>query len=152
MPSNSCSRATSPKTDIESLIRARSRRTACPLGWGPAVRRRPRARPTAARSRGWPATAVPGVIRRGRASCQVYLRGLRALRALLDLVADLLAFGQLPVALAVDRAVVHEDVLLAVVLGDEPVALLGVEPLHRAGSHARLSRSVFARSRTALAS
>jgi hypothetical protein len=37
----------------------------------------------------------------------------------------------------VDRGLVHEDLLRAVVGGDEPEPLLGVEPLHLRASPAR---------------
>src|SRR4029453_13978755 len=65
--------------------------------------------------------------------------GLRALRALLGLVLDLRAFFQALVALPLDRAEVHEDVVAAVGLCDEAVALVGVEPLDGSGCHVHTS-------------
>src|SRR3954466_10803983 len=61
--------------------------------------------------------------------------GLGTLRALLDLVLDLRAFGEALEALAGDRAEVNEDVVAAVGLRDEAVALRVVEPLHGSGCH-----------------
>src|SRR6266496_5768364 len=61
--------------------------------------------------------------------------GLGTFRALLDLVLDLGAFGEALEALAGDRAEVHEDVVTAVGLRDEAVALRVVEPLHGSGCH-----------------
>src|SRR5207248_9502064 len=61
--------------------------------------------------------------------------GLRAFRALFDLVLDLRAFGEALEALAGDRAEVNEDVVAAVGLRDEAVALRVVEPLHGSGCH-----------------
>src|SRR5476649_2334755 len=63
------------------------------------------------------------------------VRGLRALLTLLGLELDLCALGQRPVAAALDRAEVHEQVLTAVVRRDEPVALVCVEPLDGSGCH-----------------
>src|SRR3954447_14432794 len=60
---------------------------------------------------------------------------LGTFRALLDLVLDLGAFGEALEALAGDRAEVHEDVVTAVGLRDEAVALRVVEPLHGSGCH-----------------
>src|SRR4026208_2249482 len=60
---------------------------------------------------------------------------LRTLWAFLDLVLDLRAFGQALEALAGDRAEVNEDVVAAVGLRDEAVALRIVEPLHGSGCH-----------------
>src|SRR5213078_4702296 len=64
--------------------------------------------------------------------------GLRALRALLDLVLDLRTLGQALEALAADRAEVNEDVVAAVCLRDEAVALRVVEPLHGSACHFHL--------------
>src|SRR4051812_14506220 len=61
--------------------------------------------------------------------------GLRALLALLGLELDLRALGERPVAAALDRAEVHEQVLPAVVRRDEPVTLVCVEPLDGSGCH-----------------
>src|SRR5215218_10092321 len=61
---------------------------------------------------------------------------LGALLALGDVELDLLALVEGLVAVADDRRVVAEDVGAAAVLGDEPEALLRVEPLHSALSHA----------------
>src|SRR5579862_1878614 len=63
------------------------------------------------------------------------VRGLRALLALLGLELDLRALGERPVAAALDRAEVHEQVLTAVVRRDEPVTLVCVEPLDGSGCH-----------------
>ena len=43
---------------------------------------------------------------------------------------DVTYLSQAPEPFAVDRGLVHEDFLGAVIGGDEPEALLGVEPLH----------------------
>src|SRR3954468_20925694 len=66
---------------------------------------------------------------------------LGALLALRDVELDLLALVERLVALGDDGGVVAEDVGAAAVLGDEPEALLRVEPLHSALSHA-VSHSV----------
>src|ERR687897_2776319 len=63
---------------------------------------------------------------------------LGALLALRDVELDLLALVERAVAVADDGGVVAEDVGAAAVLGDEPEALLRVEPLHSALSHAVL--------------
>src|SRR4051794_21517147 len=63
---------------------------------------------------------------------------LRALGALRDVELDLLVLVQGLVALALDGRVVHEDVVAAVLLRNEAEALLGVEPLDSALSHAHL--------------
>src|SRR3954454_1115558 len=63
---------------------------------------------------------------------------LRALRTLRDVELDLLVLVQGLVALALNGRVVHEDVVAAVLLRNEAEALLGVEPLDGALSHARL--------------
>src|SRR5262249_2004638 len=61
--------------------------------------------------------------------------GLRALVALLGVVGDLCALLQRAVALAVDAGVMDEQVLLAIVGGDETEPLVVAEPLHCAGRH-----------------
>src|SRR6478735_5265030 len=63
---------------------------------------------------------------------------LRALRALGDVELDLLVLVQRLVAVGLDGRVVHEDVVAAVLLGDEAEALLSVEPLDGALSHCSL--------------
>src|SRR3954471_24068365 len=60
---------------------------------------------------------------------------LRALRALGDVELDLLVLVQGLVTLGLDGRVVHEDVVAAVLLGDEAEALLRVEPHNSALSH-----------------
>src|SRR5690349_6563972 len=60
---------------------------------------------------------------------------LRALRALGDVELDLLVLVEGLVALRLDRRVVNEDVVAAVLLRDEAEALLRVEPLNSALSH-----------------
>src|SRR3954469_12262806 len=64
---------------------------------------------------------------------------LRTLGALRDVELDLLVLVEGLVALRLDRGVVNEDVVAAVLLGDEAEALLSVEPLHGALCH--VSRS-----------
>src|SRR3954469_23090802 len=66
------------------------------------------------------------------------VRGLRALLALRDLELDPLVLVQAAVAGSLDCGEGGEDVCAAVVRGDEPEALVRVEPLHNAGNHARL--------------
>src|SRR5690349_24908814 len=61
---------------------------------------------------------------------------LRALRTLGYVELDLLVLVEGLVPLRLDRRVVDEDVVAAVLLGDEAEALLGVEPLDGALSHA----------------
>src|SRR5207237_4026124 len=61
--------------------------------------------------------------------------GLGSLGTLFDLVLDLRAFGEALEALAGDCAEVNEDVVAAVGLRDEAVALRVVEPLHGSGCH-----------------
>src|SRR6187401_256404 len=60
---------------------------------------------------------------------------LRALGTLRDVELDLLVLVEGLVALRLDGRVVNEDVIAAVLLGDEAEALLGVEPLHGALCH-----------------
>src|ERR1700712_4815388 len=64
---------------------------------------------------------------------------LRALGTLRDVELDLLVLVEGLVALRLDGRVVNEDVIAAVLLGDEAEALLGVEPLNCALSHAGCS-------------
>src|SRR6188472_3587084 len=64
---------------------------------------------------------------------------LRALLALRDIELHLLVLLKVAVAIARDRAEVHEDVGATVVLGDEAEALLAVEPLHGSCRHVRSS-------------
>src|SRR4029453_17468198 len=66
------------------------------------------------------------------------VRRLGALRALRHVELDLLVLLQVLVALAGDRAEVHEHVG-AVRLGDEAEALLGAEPLHGSSCHCNSS-------------
>src|SRR5437762_3211533 len=77
--------------------------------------------------------------RLGRRERDVF--GLRALRALGGLELHLRALGERLVALADDRAVVDEQVLTALVGGDEPVPLVGVEPLHGSSCHKKNTSS-----------
>src|SRR4030095_14375907 len=63
---------------------------------------------------------------------------LRALLALGHLELHPLVLVQAPVSGGLDSGEVGEDVGAAVVRGDEPEALVRVEPLHTAGNHARL--------------
>src|SRR4051812_46357671 len=61
---------------------------------------------------------------------------LRTLGALRDVELDLLVLVEGLVAPRLDCRVVNEDVIAAVLLSDEAEALLGVEPLDGALSHA----------------
>src|SRR3954462_13247146 len=61
--------------------------------------------------------------------------GLRALVAGLGVVGHLRALSQRLEAAGVDAGVVDEEVLAALVRGDEAEALVVVEPLHGSGSH-----------------
>ena len=79
--------------------------------------------------------SVPGDRGRALGSERTDVRGLRALLALTDLEADLLTIVEGLVALALDRREVNEQVLAAFGWGDEPVALVGVEPLDGALWH-----------------
>src|SRR5271165_5182682 len=63
------------------------------------------------------------------------LLSLRALSALAGGELDPLVFLQAAEAVNLNRGVVHEDVGAAVVGGDEPIALVGVKPLHGALRH-----------------
>jgi hypothetical protein len=71
-----------------------------------------------------------------RSSAADDVLGLRTLLALGHVEGDRLALDELPVAVAGDVGAVRKDVRSAAVLGDEPEALLGVEPLHGAAGHA----------------
>src|SRR6476646_3234051 len=62
-------------------------------------------------------------------------RRLGTLRALSGLELHLRVLGERLVALADDCAVVDEQVLAAVVGDNEPIPLVGVEPLHGSGCH-----------------
>src|SRR5690348_4871502 len=68
------------------------------------------------------------------------VRGSRALLALFLVVAHLRAFGQRLESLALDRTVVHEQVLPSFIGHDESEALVVAEPLHGACSHCSASR------------
>src|SRR4051794_26991184 len=63
------------------------------------------------------------------------VNGLRALVAGLGVVGHLRALGQRLEAAGVDAGVVDEEVLTALVRGNEAEALVVVEPLHGSGSH-----------------
>src|SRR3954470_14516843 len=63
------------------------------------------------------------------------VRGCGALRTLLCVVAHLRALGQRLEAAALDRAVMHEQVLALVIGRDEPEALVVVEPLDGSRCH-----------------
>src|SRR5215217_7582140 len=63
---------------------------------------------------------------------------LGALGTLGDVELNLLVLVQGLVALGLNRRVVHENVVAAVLLRDEAETLLGVEPLYGALSHAYL--------------
>src|SRR5260370_42564918 len=71
-------------------------------------------------------------------SARANVLSLRALRTLGDVELDLLVLVQRLVTLRLDRRVVHENVVAAVLLRDEAETLLGVEPLHGALSHCSL--------------
>src|SRR6266446_2689785 len=66
---------------------------------------------------------------------QGHVRGLRAFVTLLLFVLHLRTLGERPVAAALDRAEVHEQVLVTLVGGDEPITLVRVEPLDGSGRH-----------------
>src|SRR5690606_4724400 len=63
------------------------------------------------------------------------VRGLRSLLALRDLELNALALFEAAVARRVDGRGVREDVLSAVVGGDEAETLFGIEPLHGSSGH-----------------
>src|SRR5215218_6473391 len=60
------------------------------------------------------------------------VRRLQALVALHDVELHSLTLGQRPIAVHLNRAVVHEDIVLALAALDEPEALLVREPLDSA--------------------
>src|SRR3954454_4668184 len=66
---------------------------------------------------------------------RLHVRGSRALVALLGVVAHLRAVGQRLEAAALDRAVMHEQILAGVIGCDEPEALVVVEPLDGSCCH-----------------
>src|SRR5919199_837099 len=63
------------------------------------------------------------------ASDRSYVRGLRPLGALAELVLDLRTLGQRAESVTLNRGEVHERVLPAVIRGDESEPLLVAEPL-----------------------
>src|SRR5450631_2965356 len=85
----------------------------------------------------------PSILPRDCLRRLAYVRSLRPLRALLDLELDYVAFLQALIALAGDRAVMHEHVgpILAT---DESVSLGVIEPFHSTFQtiHVRTSESV----------
>src|SRR5258708_17725316 len=70
---------------------------------------------------------------------EVHVCGLGALVALLGLALHLCTLRERPVAAALDRAEVDEQVLATLIGGDEPVTLVRVEPLDSSGCHICLS-------------
>src|SRR5262249_20332540 len=72
---------------------------------------------------------------RSKGSDRLDVDRLRAFLSLAGLVLDLRVLGQRLEAGADDVRVVHEQVLTALVRGDEPISLRVVEPLHGSGSH-----------------
>src|SRR5947209_10941098 len=78
-----------------------------------------------------PLLQVTGI---GRLDLRNVLR-LHALLATGRLVGNLGALFEGPESVALYRAVVHEEVIASIVLGDEAVALLVVEPLDRSLGH-----------------
>src|SRR5689334_170008 len=88
----------------------------------------------------------------GRASERADVLRLRALRTLGYVELDLLVLVEGLVALRLDGRVVNEDVVAAVLLGDEAEALLSVEPLNGALSHARISPCIGRETTTSAAS
>src|SRR5436190_16712511 len=66
---------------------------------------------------------------------RLHVRGGGALGALLGVVAHLRAVSQRLEAAALDRAVMHEQILAGVIGCDEPEALVVVEPLHGSCCH-----------------
>src|SRR5918999_1403847 len=95
----------------------------------PTRRLRPRASTGAPRIS---ALAAGGV---RRSSDGAHVGGVRPLRSLLLLLLDLRALGQRLEAASGDRTVMDEQVLVAVVRRDEPVALVVAEPLHGSSGH-----------------
>src|SRR6185437_11364031 len=94
--------------------------TAFPVGDGPARGRSGR-RPASPATEGSRTLSLSGLERAD-------VRGLHPLRALGQVVLDLLVLLQRAVALRGDLAEVGEDVGAAVIRGDEPEPLLRVEP------------------------
>src|SRR5450759_4180400 len=102
------------------------------------------AAPASARVR--PALTTPTGPRRAPMTCSEllsavrrsdhrYVDGLRALVALLRVVGHLRALLERAIAFAVDTCVVDEQVLVAIIGGDEAEPLVVAEPLHCAGRH-----------------
>src|ERR1041385_79567 len=79
-------------------------------------------------------TPRPPPVQRARLD-RLNVDGLRTLVALLGVVGDLGALLQRAVALAVDPGVMNEQVLVAVVRGDETERLVVAEPLYGASWH-----------------
>src|SRR5690606_14893123 len=104
-----------------------------PRGPSPLTAQRGHARPRA----GGPPTGRPAGLSDG-----ADLLGLRPLGTLADRELDLLALLEGPVPVSLDGAEVDEDVRPSIGLGDEPEALLGVEPLDGALGHACSCRDV----------
>src|SRR5262245_16679970 len=82
------------------------------------------------RADGRPAHGPPSLIE-VRGSKHPDVRRRRALGALLGVVTHFRAVGQRLEAAALDRVVMHEQVLAGLIWGDEPVALVVADPLHR---------------------
>src|SRR2546421_5881504 len=78
--------------------------------------------------------AKPGAVRRVASDLRDVYR-LRALVARLLVVGDLRVLLERLEAAPVDACVMDEEVSVALVGGDEAVALLVVEPLHGSGRH-----------------
>src|SRR5437899_1038713 len=76
--------------------------------------------------------------------------GGRAFRALLGVVAHLRALGKRLEAVALDRAVVYEQVLTRIIGGDESIPLVGAEPLHSSCGHLYFRRYVHCETRRVL--
>src|SRR6478736_2332148 len=79
-----------------------------------------------------PRWSRPSLVLRSESANVLRLGTLGALR---DVELDLLVLVEGLVALRLNRGVVHEDVVAAVLLRNEAETLLGVEPLHGALSH-----------------
>src|SRR6202034_2829512 len=80
-----------------------------------------------------PAGGVP-LLTRARSPESLHVRGLQALRALVDLELDLVVLLQVAIPVALDGTEVHEDVRSAL-LGDKPETFLRVEPLDGSCRH-----------------
>ena len=79
-------------------------------------------------------------------ACNTYSAGLdihrrRTASFGCDVEGDPLTFGEAAHARLLDRADMHEDVLLAVLRNDKSIALGGVEPLHGARCQSRILHS-----------